>query len=67
MKPSELRDKSDEVLAEIETDLREQLIKLRVARATSRRVSTAQFSQIRGDIARIRTILTERKLGLARE
>ncbi len=67
MKPSELRDKSDEVLGEIETDLREQLIKLRVAGATSRRVSTAQFSQIRRDIARIRTILTERKLGLARE
>lgn len=67
MKPSELRDKSDEVLGEIETDLREKLIRLRVARATSRNVSTAQFSQIRRDIARIRTILTERKLGLARE
>lgn len=67
MKPSELRDKSDEVLGEIETDLREQLIKLRVAGATSRRVSTAQFSQIRRDIARIRTILTERKLEMARE
>jgi len=66
MKPSELRDKSDEELTELENDLREQLVKLRVARATARRVSTAQFSRIRRDIARINTVRTERSLGLAR-
>jgi large subunit ribosomal protein L29 len=66
MKPSELRDKSDEELHELEGDLREQLIKLRVARATARRVSTAQFSRIKRDIARINTIRTERGLGLER-
>ena len=67
MKPSELRDKSDEILVEVQKDLREQIIKLRVAGATSRRVSTAQFSQLRKDVARIQTILNERKRGLERE
>ena len=67
MKTSELRDKSDEILVELEKDLREQIIKLRVAGATSRRVSTAQFSQLRKDVARIQTILNERKRGLERE
>lgn len=67
MKPSELRDKSDEELTALEKDLRGQIIKLRVGQATSRRVNVAQFSRIRRDIARINTIKTERKLGLTRE
>jgi large subunit ribosomal protein L29 len=67
MKPSELRDKSDEELVELTTELREQIVKLRVGRASSRRVSTAQFSRIRRDIGRIKTIQTERQRGLERE
>lgn len=67
MKSSEIRDKSDEELQELEGDLREQLVKLRVARATARRVSTAQFGRIKRDIARIKTIQTERARGLERE
>jgi large subunit ribosomal protein L29 len=66
MKPSELRDKSDEELQELTKDLRDRLVKLRVARSTSRRVSTAQFARIRRDIARIHTIQTERRRGLTR-
>ncbi len=66
MKSSEIRDKSDEELQELEGDLREQLVKLRVARATARRVSTAQFGRIKRDIARIKTIQTERARGLER-
>ena len=67
MKTSELRDKNDEELAELERELRNRIVKLRVSQATSRRVSTAQFGQIRKDIARIKTIQGERKLGLDRE
>ena len=67
MKPSELRDKSDEELTELEKDLREKLIQMRVAKATSRRVSTAQFNALRKDIARIQTVQSERRLGLTRE
>lgn len=65
--PSELRDKSDEELTELEKELRDQLVKLNVARATQRARNTAQFSRIRKDIARVKTILRERQLGIARE
>ena len=60
MKASELRDKSNEDLLQLEKDLRDQLIRMRVSQATSRRVSTAMFSNVRRDIARIKTILTQR-------
>jgi large subunit ribosomal protein L29 len=65
VKTSEIRDKSDQELAELETELRDKLIKLQVAKATQRAVDTAQFSRIKKDIARVKTILHERKLGLA--
>ena len=64
MKTSEIRDKSDEELHELEGELRDKLIKLEVARAAQRAVNTAQFSRIKKDIARVKTILHERKLGL---
>jgi large subunit ribosomal protein L29 len=64
MKPSELRDKTDEELNELETDLRGRLVKLEVARATSRATNTSEFPRIRKDIARIKTILHERATGL---
>jgi len=66
MKPSELRDRTDEELSELEGELRDQLVKLNVARATQRARNTAQFSRIRRDIARIKTILRERELHIAR-
>ncbi|MCH9681409.1 MAG: 50S ribosomal protein L29 [Deltaproteobacteria bacterium] len=65
MKPSELRDKTDDELRELETELRDKLIKLQVARATQRAANTAQFVVFKKDIARIKTILHERTLGLA--
>lgn len=65
MKPSELRDKTDDELRELENELRDKIIKLQVARATQRAADTAQFPRIRKDIARIKTILHERSLGLA--
>ena len=61
MKASELKDKSNEDLLQLEKDLRDQLIRMRVSQATSRRVSTAMFSTVRRDIARIKTILTQRQ------
>ena len=36
MKTSELRDKTEQELTELETELRNRLLKLQVARATSR-------------------------------
>ncbi|MCB9716831.1 MAG: 50S ribosomal protein L29 [Myxococcales bacterium] len=65
MKPAELRDKTDEELRELEGELRDKLIKIQVARATQRATDTAQLPRIKRDIARIKTILHERTLGLA--
>lgn len=60
MKPSEIRDKSDEELVALEKGLRDQLVKLSVARATQRMKNSAQLNKVKRDIARIKTIQTER-------
>lgn len=64
MKTSELREKSAEQLAELENSLRDQLIRLGVLKATQRSSNTAQFGEVRRDIARIKTIVRERELGV---
>ncbi len=64
MKPSELRDKNDEELVTLEKDLRDQLIKLSIARATQRMRNSSQLGKLKRDIARIKTIQGERALGL---
>lgn len=66
MKTSELRDKTDDELRELESSLRDRLLKLQIARATSRVTNTSEFPRVRRDIARIQTILTERATGIAR-
>lgn len=65
MKTSEIRDKNAEELAELETDLRDQLVKLSVAKATQRATNTAQFQRIKKDIARVLTVKREREMGLS--
>ncbi len=64
MKTSELREKTAEQLAELESSLRDQLIRLGVLKATQRSTNTAQFGEVRRDIARIKTIVRERQLGV---
>ena len=61
MKPSELRDKDEGELAQLEKELREKLVRLRIGLATNKRVNTAKFRELRRDIARIKTIQTERQ------
>ena len=67
MKATDIRSKNDEELRELERDLRDRLLRLRVNKATNRRVSSAEFSSLRRDIARIQTVQSERRLGLERE
>lgn len=67
MKPSELRDKDDAELADLDKELRDKLVRLRIAKAANKAVNQMEFPRIRRDIARINTILTERKLGLERK
>lgn len=64
MKTSEMRDKNAEELQQLETDLRDRLVKLSVAKATQRVTNTAQFQRITKDIARVLTIQRERGMGL---
>jgi large subunit ribosomal protein L29 len=63
VKPSELRDKSDDELKTLESGLRDQLVKLSIARATQRMRNHSQLGKVKRDIARIKTIVRERELG----
>jgi large subunit ribosomal protein L29 len=68
VKPSEIRDKTDDELRALETELRDKLVQLKVAQVTRRTATnTAQFGRIRKDIARVKTILAERGHGIATE
>jgi large subunit ribosomal protein L29 len=60
VKPSEIRDKTDDELVELEKELRDRLVKLNVARATQRQRNNAQFGRVRKDIARVLTIRQQR-------
>ena len=66
MKPSEIRDRNDEELATLEQSLRDQLLKIEVARSTQRHTNSAQIVKLRRDIARILTVRNERLSGLSR-
>jgi large subunit ribosomal protein L29 len=66
MKPSEIRDRGPAELAALEKELRDQLLKQRIARATQQNRDQCAARQIRRDIARVKTIARERELGLER-
>lgn len=61
MKMQELRVLSNDELRSKEKSLKEELFKLRNQRYTGRVEKPHQFSAIRKDIARIQTILNEKK------
>lgn len=60
MKAKELREKSIEELRSSQTDLKEQLFKLRFQKATGQIQNPAKIRLVRRDIARLETILAER-------
>lgn len=61
MKPDEIRALADEeIRAEIE-DLKEELMRLRFQQATGELTDYTRLSQIRRNVARLTTILNERK------
>ncbi len=61
MKASELRQMSDDELMLKYEELKEELFKLRIQKTIGQIDNPARFKQIRRDIARILTILNERK------
>ena len=62
MKASKMRDMSKEDLVQEETELREQLFKLRFQTAAGQLESAPRMRGVRRDIARIRTVLREMEI-----
>ena len=63
MKPSEIRSKSADELVSLEGDLSKELFNLRFQLATSAQdVAVSRMGNIKKDIARVKTIVRERKL-----
>ena len=62
MKASELRELSEMELTEKEEELAEELFNLRFQLATAQIENVGRISEVRRDIARVKTILRERQL-----
>ncbi len=60
MKASKLREMSVEELEGEVSTLSEQLFKLRFQKATGQQDNVMKFRQVRRDLARIKTVLTEK-------
>ncbi|MBE9558811.1 MAG: 50S ribosomal protein L29 [Proteobacteria bacterium] len=61
MKSDDLRHKSNDQLKDELLGLRKEAFNLRFQRATGQLENTARVGQVRRDIARIKTILTEKR------
>jgi len=56
-----LRDKNDQELQELEDQLREELFRMRLKKHTNQLQQTHRLKETRRSIARIKTILSERR------
>ena len=61
MKVEDLRQKSDDELNQQVLDLRKEAFNLRFQRASGQLENTARVRQVRRDIARVKTVLHERR------
>lgn len=66
MKAAEIRNYTDDELKKLLEEKKKQLMDLRFQHAMGQLRNTAQIEEVRRDIARIRTILRERELGVRR-
>jgi len=64
LRPSELRAHSDQELSSLIGTLSEELFKYRMQRYTNQLENTMQIRKLRRDLARVKTILSARQLGL---
>jgi len=64
LKPRALREKNDEELVQLESELKEDYFKLRFQHATGQMENPSKLRLIRKDLARVKTILRERQLGI---
>ena len=61
MKASELRDLSENELEQKGKELRDELFSAKIRRATEQLENTAVLGQLKKDIARVETVLTEKR------
>jgi len=62
MKPAELRAMTEDELEQKELELNEELFNLKIQHATGQLENNSRIGQVKGDIARIKTIIRERVL-----
>ncbi len=67
MKASEIRDLSTDALQAKLNDAREELMKMRFQQSTGELTDFTRLSQVRRDIARMMTIIHERKIAAKSE
>ncbi len=65
MKPSEIRELSNEDLAQALVEAKEERFNLRFQVATNQLDNTARLTQVKTDIARILTVMREREMASA--
>jgi large subunit ribosomal protein L29 len=63
MKAKDIRERSDDELRKTLSDLEEQLFKLRFQKSTGQIENPIKIREVRKDIARVRTVMTERQAG----
>ncbi len=61
MKAKELREKNDQELQELHEQLREELFRMRLKKHTNQLQQTHRLRETRRDIARVKTILHQRR------
>jgi len=61
MKPSEVRERTDEELESMHVDLERELWKARFDNFTNQLDDTSRVHKLRRDIARVKTVLSERR------
>ena len=61
MKAKEIRERSDDELRKALSDLEEQLFKLRFQKSTGQIDNPIKIREVRKDIARVMTVMTERQ------
>ena len=67
MKASDIRSRTDDELGEEVDTLSKEIFNLRFQRASGQLDNTARVRQVRRDIARIKTILDERRRAASRQ
>ncbi len=67
MKPTEIRELSDEELKNKEQELKDQLFKLRFQHTLGQLENAIKMKHVKRDIARIKTILNEQSKGKGTE